>query len=165
MQRTDLNPIEDAAGYQALSDQFNHSQEAIAQIVGKSRSHVANSMRLLKLSEPVKAYVIAGKLSAGHARMLIGQPNAEQLANDIIDRGLNVRQVEDMARDGGKKPSKQSGQFAGKDANTRALEKRISDVLGLNVSVDHRGEGGGVLRIRYSNVEQLDDVLRRLERK
>lgn len=166
VQRTDLNPIEEAAGYQALSDQFNHSQEQIAQIVGKSRSHVANSMRLLKLSEPVKAYVIAGKLSAGHARMLIGQPNALEIAEEIVERGLNVRQVEKMARADGKKQAREiTRQFIGKDINTRVLEKRVSDVLGLEVSVDHRGSGGGILRIRYSTIEQLDDVLRRLERK
>jgi ParB family chromosome partitioning protein len=166
VQRADLNALEEAAGYQALIDTFNHSQDDIAQIVGKSRSHVANTLRLLKLSEPVKAYVASGKLSAGHARTLVGQPNAEALANEIVTRGLNVRQVEAIARKSGKKQAREvAGLFVGKDADTRALEKRLSNALGLVVSVDHRGQGGGVLRIRYSDLEQLDDVLRRLERK
>ena len=165
-QRADLNAVEEAMGYSALIEEFNHSQEDVAQIVGKSRSHVANTLRLLKLSEPVKAYIRAGKLTAGHARTLIGQPNAEELARDIVERGLNVRQVEAIARQSGKTQAKEAkGHFVGKDSDTRALEKRLSDVLGLIVSVDHRGQGGGVLRIRYKNLEQLDDVLRRLDRK
>jgi ParB family chromosome partitioning protein len=166
VQRADLNALEEAAGYQALIDTFNHSQDDIAQIVGKSRSHVANTLRLLKLSDAIKAHVASGKLTAGHARMLIGQPNAEALASDIISRGLNVRQVEAIARKDGKKQAKEvAGQFIGKDADTRALEKRVSDALGLEVSVDHRGQGGGVLRIRYSDLDQLDEIVRRLDRR
>src|ERR1700724_2450928 len=97
VQRADLNPLEEAMGYQALADEYTYSQDDIAKIVGKSRSHVANTLRLLKLPEAVKGYIHAGKLSAGHARMLIGQPNAEELAEEIIARGLNVRQAEAMA--------------------------------------------------------------------
>jgi ParB family chromosome partitioning protein len=147
-------------------DTFNHSQDDVAQIVGKSRSHVANTLRLLKLSEPVRAYVAAGKLSAGHARMLVGQPNADELANDIVNRGLNVRQVEAMARQSGKvqaKPAK-----AGKDADTRALEKQLSDALGYAVSIDQRGKGanlGGSVKISYRTLEQLDDIIRRLAKR
>jgi ParB family chromosome partitioning protein len=165
VQRTDLNPIEEAMGYQSLADEFDHSQEEIAKIVGKSRSHVANTMRLLKLSDNVKAYIHSGKLSAGHARMLVGQPNAEELAEEILNRGLNVRQVEALARKGGQeqatelKPKRRSE----KSADTVALEKRLSDVLGLQVSVDHR-DGSGVLHIHYRDLEQLDEVLRKLER-
>jgi ParB family chromosome partitioning protein len=164
VQRSDLNPIEEALGYQRLGDEFGHSNEEIGKIVGKSRSHVANTMRLLKLSDIVKAFIHSGKLSAGHARMLIGQPNAVELAEEIIARGLNVRQVEAMARQSGKdqanalKPKRRTG----KDADTAALEKRLSDVLGLQVSVDHR-DGWGILQIHYRNLEQLEDVLRRLE--
>jgi ParB family chromosome partitioning protein len=165
VQRVDLNAIEEAAGYQALMDQFHHSQEAIAKIVGKSRSHVANTLRLLKLSEPVQAHVRSGKLSAGHARMLIGQPNADELAEMIIDRGLNVRQVEALARKDGKAQARElkpPRATTTKDADTMALEKRVSDALGLQVTVDHRGEQG-VLQIHYRDLDQLDEVLRRLE--
>ncbi len=101
VQRADLNPIEEASGYLALMDDFNRTQDEVAQIVGKSRPHVANTIRLLKLSEPVKQLVRSGKISAGHARLLLGQPNAEQIAQEIIDKGLSVRQLEaDMRKDG-----------------------------------------------------------------
>jgi ParB family chromosome partitioning protein len=162
VQRADLNAMEEAAGYQALMDTFSHSQDDVAQIVGKSRSHVANTLRLLKLPEPVKAYVAAGKLSAGHARMLIGQPNPEAMANDIVNRGLNVRQVEAIARQGSKPQAKSAK--AAKDADTRALEKQMSDALGYAVSVDQRGKGGSV-KISYRTLEQLDDIIRRLARR
>jgi ParB family chromosome partitioning protein len=164
VQRSDLNPLEEAMGYQSLADEFDHSTEEIAKIVGKSRSHVANTMRLLKLSDTVKAFINSGKLTAGHARTLIGQPNADVLAEEIVNRGLNVRQVEAMARRSGKeqanalKPKRRTG----KDPDTAALEKRLSDVLGLQVSVDHRA-GWGILQIHYRNLDQLEDVLRRLE--
>jgi ParB family chromosome partitioning protein len=163
VQRTDLNPIEEAAGYQALADQFKYAQEDIARVVGKSRSHIANTLRLLKLSAPIQTLVNEGKLSAGHARMLIGQPNAEQLAQDIIARGLNVRQVEDLARENPQRIEKKSRPSQQKDANTIALEKRVSDVLGLTVSVDHRGEGGTV-HIKYRDLDQLDEIMKRLAR-
>ena len=165
VQRTDLNPIEEASGYLALMDDFNRTQDEVAQIVGKSRPHVANTLRLLKLSEPVKQLVRSGKISAGHARLLLGQPNAEQIAHDIIDKGLSVRQLEqDMREDGAARAvqSEAKGPIAGaKDADTRALERRLSNALGLEVSVDHRGEGG-TLRIKYRNLEQLDAVLKKL---
>ena len=166
VQRADLNPIEEASGYLALMDDFNRTQDEVAQIVGKSRPHVANTIRLLKLSEPVKQLVRSGKISAGHARLLLGQPNAERIAQEIIDKGLSVRQLEaDMrkedateARGAGRETK---GSDATKDPDTRALEKRLSDALGLEVGVDHRGEGG-TLRIKYRNLEQLDAVLRKL---
>ena len=166
VQRADLNPIEEASGYLALMDDFNRTQDEVAQIVGKSRPHVANTIRLLKLSEPVKQLVRSGKISAGHARLLLGQPNAEGIAQEIIDKGLSVRQLEaDMRKeDGAEAPGKgreTKGSDATKDPDTRALEKRLSDALGLEVGVDHRGEGG-TLRIKYRNLEQLDAVLRKL---
>jgi ParB family chromosome partitioning protein len=165
VQRADLNAIEEAMGYEALATEFKHSQEGIAQIVGKSRSHVANTLRLLKLPEPVKAYIRSGKLSAGHARMLVGQPNAQELADDIVARGLNVRQVEALARDEGKKPSKKA-KPAAKDADTRALEKRLTDALGLTVTIDHRmGDDAGTVHVKYRDYDQLDEIIRRLERK
>jgi ParB family transcriptional regulator, chromosome partitioning protein len=167
VQRADLNPIEEASGYLALMDDFNRTQDEVAQIVGKSRPHVANTVRLLKLSEPVKQLVRSGKISAGHARLLLGQPNAEQIAQEIIDKGLSVRQLEaDMRKDGaaqarGAAREARGQASAAKGADTRALEKRLSDALGLEVSVDHRGEGG-TLRIKYRDLDQLDAVLRKL---
>ena len=169
VQRADLNPIEEASGYVALMDDFNRTQDDVAQIVGKSRPHVANTVRLLKLAEPVKQLVRSGKISAGHARLLLGQPNAEAIAREIIDKGLSVRQVEtalrkdDAARAGDSHREKKGHGASAKDANTRALEKRLTDSLGLEVSVDHRGEGG-TLKIKYRNLEQLDAVLKKLSR-
>jgi len=168
VQRTDLNPIEEATGYLALMDDFNRTQEEVAQIVGKSRPHIANTIRLLKLSEPVKQLVRTGKISAGHARLLVGQPNAELIAHEIIDKGWSVRDLEaDMRKDVAGQLRDMRREAKGfvvnipKDADTRALERRLSDVLGLDVSVDHRGESG-TLRIKYRNLEQLDAGLKKL---
>jgi ParB family chromosome partitioning protein len=161
VQRADLNALEEAMGYERLSNDFGHSHEDIAKIVGKSRTHVTNTLRLLKLSDPIKGYINAGKLTAGHARMLIGQPNAEELAEDIVNRELNVRQVEAIARKDGKGQARAAKSKRHKDADTLALEKRISDALGLTVTVDHRGKGG-VLHIEYSDLDQLDVVLWKL---
>jgi ParB family chromosome partitioning protein len=168
VQRADLNALEEADGYRALMDEFHNSQEDIAKIIGKSRSHVANTLRLLKLPETVKAHIHSGKLSAGHARMLIGQPNAEELAEEIVARGLNVRQVEAMAREaapkGGKGKGRSAQARAEKSADLVALEKRLADSLGLIVTIED-GSRGGTLTIRYRNHDQLDEVLHRLERK
>ncbi len=167
VQRADLNPIEEASGYLALMDDFNRTQDEVAQIVGKSRPHVANTIRLLKLSEPLKQLVRSGKISAGHARLLLGQPNAEKIAREIIDKGMSVRQLEvEMKKDGASQTRdvrREAKGHAGdkKDADTRALEKRLSDALGLEVSVDHRDEGG-TLRIKYRSLDQLDAVLKKL---
>jgi ParB family transcriptional regulator, chromosome partitioning protein len=168
VQRADLNPIEEATGYLALMDDFNRTQEEVAQIVGKSRPHIANTIRLLKLSEPVKQLVRSGKISAGHARLLVGQPNAELIAHEAIDKGWSVRDLEaDMRKDVANQLRDMRREAKGfvtnipKDADTRALERRLSDALGLDVSVDHRGESG-TLRIKYRNLEQLDVVLRKL---
>jgi len=171
VQRADLNAIEEASGYVALMEQCNHTQEQVAQIVGKSRPHVANMVRLLKLPEPVKALVRAGKLSAGHARLLVGHVNAQILAEMAIDEGYSVRQLEEWVREEEGKPGDatfdamqkkiRAGVAAGKDADTRALERRLSDALGLEVKVDHRGDGG-TLHIKYKDLDQLDGVLRKL---
>ncbi len=173
VQRADLNPIEEAAGYVALMEQCNHTQEQVAQIVGKSRPYVANLVRLLKLPEPVKKMVRDGKLSAGHARLLIGHINAQILAEMAIDEGYSVRQLEEWVREDNAKPGdatmdqqlkKDRAKAAkAKDADTRALEKRLSDALGLAVSVDHKGESG-TLHIKYKDLDQLDAVLHKLER-
>jgi ParB family chromosome partitioning protein len=165
VQRTDLNPLEEANGYQALGEEFNYNQDEIAKIVGKSRPHVANTLRLLKLSDAVKAYVNSGQLTAGHARLLVGQPNAEEFAELIVKRGLNVRQVEEMARRDGRKQVRElrrTGRI-GPDPDAAALEKRLTDALGLTVRILHRVDGEGVLSIRYRSLEQLDDIARRLE--
>jgi ParB family chromosome partitioning protein len=164
VQRADLNPLEEAAGYQSLASEFGHNQDAVAKMVGKSRSHVANTLRLLKLPASVQGYIGEGKISAGHARMLVGQPDPERLAREIMERGLNVRQVEAMAQERAHASGKatKTHQRSVKDPDTAALEKRLSDALGLAVTIDHRGQGG-VLSIRYRAVEQLDEVIRRLE--
>ncbi len=170
VQRSDLNPLEEADGYRALMEEFGNSQDEIAKIIGKSRSYVANTLRLLKLSEPVKAYIHSGKLSAGHARMLVGQPDADRLAEEIVTRGLNVRQVEAMAREavrrsGRNQPNGRAArQRTAKNADMLALEKRLADTLGLAVSIDH-GARGGTLSIRYRSLDQLDEVVQRLEGK
>jgi ParB family chromosome partitioning protein len=168
VQRADLNPLEEAAGYVALMEQCNHTQDEVAQIVGKSRPHIANTIRLLKLPEPVKAMVRQGKLSAGHARLLVGHVNAQVLAEMAIGEDFSVRQLEEWVRTPEGQPGDSTfdaiqakSRKADKDADTRALEKRLSDALGLTVRVDHRGEGG-TLHIKYRDLEQLDAVLRKL---
>ena len=165
VQRSDLNPLEEATGYQSLASEYSHSQDDIAKIVGKSRSHIANTLRLLHLPEKVKAYINSGKLTAGHARMLVGQPNAEELADQIVNQGLNVRQVEAMARKSSQRKAKDGKRAGppGKDADTEALEMRLGNALGLAVAIDHRANGGGTLQVKYRTLEQLDDVIARLE--
>jgi ParB family transcriptional regulator, chromosome partitioning protein len=164
VQRADLNPIEEAMAYQRLADEFGYSQDEVARTVGKSRPHVANTLRLLKLDKPVQTLVMEGQLSAGHARVLIGLENQESLARQIIERGYNVRQIEGMAREhAGRQDRPARASRRSKDADTVAFEKRLSDALGLRVSLDSQGEGG-VLHIRYNKLEQLDDVVRKLER-
>jgi ParB family chromosome partitioning protein len=163
VQRTDLNPLEEGAGYQALASEYGHSHEDIAKIVGKSRSHVTNTLRLLKLPEPVKAYIHAGKITAGAARMLIGAADPEEMAREIVDRGLNVRQVEALAKDRAPGSGKAVKKRAVKNADTIALERRVSNTLGLTVTLDHRSKGG-VLHIHYRSLDQLEEVLRRLEK-
>ena len=173
VQRADLNPIEEAAGYLALIEQCNHTQDQVAQIVGKSRPYVANLLRLLKLSEPVKELIRKGQLSAGHARVLVGQPNALEIALEAIAKGMSVRQLEEWGREDGERQAREvlrEGKAgivraihreAAKDADTRALERRLTDALGLEVTIDHRGEKG-TLSVKYTDLDQLDDVVRKL---
>jgi len=166
VQREDLNAMEEAQGYHALANEFKRSQDEIAKIVGKSRSHVANMMRLTKLPAEVQAYIASGQLSAGHARALIGVPDPTASAKRIVEEGLNVRQAEALAHVEGvpvRKPQKARG-GAVKDPNTVALEKRVSDALGLAVNIDHR-DAGGTVHIRYHDLDQLDEVVRRLVKK
>lgn len=167
VQRADLNPLEEAAGYQSLADQFGYSQNDLARVIGKSRSHVANTMRLLRLPEPVKAYLADGRLSAGHARALLTQDDPEALARAIVEQGMNVRAIEALAQElnvakaeaAGKPPKKPK--HPALDADTAALQRRLSDELGLAVTLKHDGEAGEI-RIRYSSLDQLDEVCRRL---
>ena len=169
IQREDLNPIDEAKAYRRLADEFRLTQDAIAGAVGKDRATVANTLRLLKLSDTVKAHIRSGKLSAGHARMLIGAPDADALAEEIITRALNVRQVEAIAREraqtNGKKRANGRGSrtSSAKSADTLAFEKRISDATGLVVSIEHRDDHG-TLTIRYRSLDQLDDLVQRLVR-
>jgi ParB family chromosome partitioning protein len=166
VQRTDLNPLEEAQAYAVLVNRFGHTQDQIAQAVGKSRSHVANTMRLAQLPESVQALVMEGKLTAGHARALLTAENAEALAEQVVGQGLSVRETESLAR--GEKqsstPKKTSGPRAkAKDADTEALEADLEDALGLSVDIADRG-GVGEVRIRYASLEQLDEICRRLTR-
>jgi ParB family chromosome partitioning protein len=167
VQRENLNAIEEAQGYHALVNEFKRSQEEIAKVVGKSRSHVANMMRLTKLPAEVQAYISSGQLSAGHARALIGVPDPSAAAKRIVEEGLNVRQAEALAHDEGvpeRKPQKPRSAGGGgkvKDADTLALEKQVSDALGLKVSIDHR-ESGGSVTIRYRDLDQLDGIVQKL---
>jgi ParB family chromosome partitioning protein len=166
VQRENLNAIEEAQGYHALANEFKRSQEEIAKIVGKSRSHVANMMRLTKLPDEVQAHIVSGELSAGHARALLGVPDPVATAKLILAQGLNVRQVEALVHDiGGSEPKVRTGRpVLVKDADTLALEKRVGDILGLDVRVDHKGPDG-TMHIKYRDLEQLDEILRRLDRK
>jgi ParB family transcriptional regulator, chromosome partitioning protein len=165
VQRADLNPIEEAAGYERLIAEFTYSQTDLATIIGKSRSHVANTLRLLKLPASVRATLEKGELSAGHARALLSVKDPEAVARRIVEKGLNVRDVERLAReDSGEVddvPAPAVRKAREKDPDTRALEQALEDVLGLTVSIDHRGRGGD-LRIKYGTLDQLDVLCRRL---
>ena len=168
VQRADLNPLEEAAGYQSLADQFGYSQNDLARVIGKSRSHVANTMRLLRLPETVKEYLADGRLSAGHARALLTQDDPEALARAIVEQGMNVRAIEALAQElnvakaeAAGKPPRRPKTIPALDADTAALQRKLSDELGLQVTLKHDGEAGEI-RIRYSSLDQLDEVCRRL---
>ena len=160
VQRQDLNAIEEAEGYQRLMRDFSHTQEDLARVVGKSRSHVANTLRLLGLPDEVKALVSKHELSAGQARALLNAADAVKLAHQIVAQGLNVRQTEKLAQ-AGRETRSPASPIANKDADTMALERELSNVLGLKVTIDFHKDGGKVT-IAYSSLEQLDDVVQRL---
>src|SRR4051795_8025353 len=164
VQREDLNAMDEAQGYHALAGEFRRTQEEIAKIVGKSRSHIANMMRLTKLPDEVQAYILSGELSAGHARALLAVPDPVATAKLIVAQGLNVRQVESLVHDisGAAPRPRASRPVLVKDADTLALEKRVGDILGLDVKVDHKGPDG-TMHIKYRDLEQLDEILRRLD--
>lgn len=164
VQRADLNPVEEAMGYQLLIDEHDYTQADLAQVIGKSRSHVANTLRLLKLPTEVQGLINEGALTAGHARTLITMDNPRAVAERIVKEGLSVRQVEALsqAESKGLPAPKTERVPLEKDADTRALEKLLSDVTGMKVEINHRDRGGEV-RIRYSSLEQLDEICRRLQ--
>ena len=159
VQRQDLGPIEEAAGYRRLIDEFGHTQEALGQALGKSRSHVANMLRLLGLPEPVRLMVEDGRLSAGHARALLGARDPQALAQTVLERGLNVRQTEALVQADARGVSRPARLEA--DADTRALEHDMTTRLGLPVRIQRKGNGG-VVTIACSSIEQLDQILARL---
>jgi ParB family chromosome partitioning protein len=162
VQREDLNAIEEGEGYKLLMDGHGYAQEDLAKVIGKSRSHLANTLRLLKLPESVQDLIRTGQLSAGHARPLIGRADAEALAARVVNLGLSVRQVEALTQDRG--PAKPK-RVKSKDADTRAAETELHEALGLDVEI-RKGKGEkGELRIRYATLEQLEDVRHRLLRR
>ncbi|ESY93133.1 ParB/RepB/Spo0J family partition protein [Mesorhizobium sp. LNHC229A00] len=164
VQRADLNAVEEAQGYQQLIDDHGYTQADLGQVIGKSRSHVANTLRLLKLPDVIRDMLVDGALSAGHARTLVTAEDPAGLAKRIVEEGLSVRQAEALAQmpavasSNGTKPAAP----AEKDADTLALEKLLTDTTGMIVSIDHKGKGG-VLRVAYRSLEQLDELCRRLK--
>jgi ParB family chromosome partitioning protein len=163
IQRADLNPVEEAMGFQQLIDDHGYTQADLGEVIGKSRSHVANTLRLLKLPEDVRAMLVDGALSAGHARALVTADDPAALARRIVEGGLSVRQAEALAQEPARdETQKATAARPEKDSDTVALEKLLSDVTGLGVAISHKRKGGEV-RIAYRTLEQLDDLCRRLK--
>ena len=163
IQRADLNPIDEGAGYRQLMDRFGHTQEQLATALGKSRSHIANLMRLLTLPEDVQDYLIYGVLSIGHARTLVGNDDAVRLAREIVNQKLSVRQAEQLAKNGFKDKPKAAAKPTVKDPDTVQIEKELSATLRMKVTIDHKpDQEGGKLSISYRSLDQLDDLLRAL---
>jgi ParB family chromosome partitioning protein len=165
VQRADLNAVEEALGYQELVDRFSYTQDELSSVIGKSRSHVANMLRLLKLPEDIQAYVRNGDISAGHARCLVGVENAADFVKEIISKGLSVRDVEALVQTGLQGSAGKAKKGREKDADTKAFEKELTDSLGLKVQVKLGSGENGELRIRYTNFEQLDEIRNRLLKK
>jgi ParB family chromosome partitioning protein len=163
VQRADLNPIEEAQGYSRLMAEFSYTQENLSKIIGKSRSHIANMLRLSDLPETVKTLLVNRQITAGHGRALLSVSDPQAVARRVVAEGMSVRQVEEIAQNDQTMPAKlETKSFKPqKDPDTRALERALQDVLGLSVSIEHKGQGGE-LRIRYKTLEQLDGLCRRL---
>ena len=161
VQRVDLNPLEEAQGYEQLIEQFSYTQQDLAQVIGKSRSHVANTLRLLKLPREVRDMVTNGLLTAGHARTLITAEDPAAIAREIVERGLSVREAEALSQRGVARPAadKTPSTHVERDADLVALEKRLSDAIGLKVAVAAKKDGSGTVQIGYRTLEQLDTVL------
>ncbi len=163
IQRADLNAIEEAAGYRDLMNRFGHTQEKVSEALGKSRSHIANLLRLLNLPDEVQDFVRDGKLSAGHARTLVTADNPVELARQIIAKGLSVRAAEALAKAPKQAAAKPPRQKAEKDADTRALEGDLSAALGMKVQIDHAAGGeSGTITVRYSSLDDLDTLCGKL---
>ena len=165
VQRSDLNAIEEATGYNDLTERFGYTQEQLADVIGKSRSHIANTLRLLKLPPAVRSLVANGALTAGHARALVGRDDAEALAQRIVAQDLNVRAVEALVQNeakSGDSSTASSRRGPDKDADTRAFEKDLGDILGLKVEIRPGSGESGTLTIRYGNFDQLDYIRSRL---
>ena len=166
IQREDLNAIEEASGYRQLMDRFGHTQEKLAEALSKSRSHIANVLRLLNLPEEVQSYVREGRLTAGHARALITAADPSKLAREVLAKGYSVRQTENLARSAGlgdSRKSREGKEESSKDADTRALEADLSANLRMAVRINHEPGGEtGILTIRYNSLQQLDDLCRAL---
>ena len=161
IQRSDLNPLEEAGAYSQLLEQFSYTQQQLADSIGKSRSHISNTLRLLTLPGSVREQIESGKLTAGHARALIATESPAELAEQIIQLGLSVRETENLSRETSTaKPRKSKPE---KPTDTRALERTLADALGLRIEIDDRGAKGGRLSIVYKSLEQLEDVCRRLQ--
>jgi ParB family transcriptional regulator, chromosome partitioning protein len=159
IQRADLNPIEEAMGYRQLMDRFGHTQEKLSEALSKSRSYIANLLRLLSLPAEVQVWVREGKLTAGHARALITSDDPAALARQVIARGLSVRETEKLAKTvSGKTRTTPTDRRAGKDADTRVLEQDLSANLGMAVVIDHQGHDGGRISISYKTLDQLDEL-------
>ncbi len=161
VQRSNLNPIEEAAGYRQLIERFGHTQERLSEALGKSRSHIANLLRLLGLPQEIQDMVIVGKLTAGHARALITATDPLALAQQVVTRQLSVRETERLAKNAVPTP-RERPQPPTKDADTAALESDLAAATGLKVSIDHRTDGTGTLTVRYRSLEQLDDLCQRI---
>lgn len=161
VQRADLNPVEEANAYSELIERYGHNQAGLARAVGKSRPHIANTLRLLSLPEDVRALLSDGRLSAGHARALINAPDPSGLAQKVVAEGLTVRQTEDLARKVAA-PKTTIHRAPRKDADTAALENDLSAALNLKVAISHKGKKGGDLRIAYQSLEDLDSLCRLL---
>jgi ParB family chromosome partitioning protein len=161
LQRQDLSPLEEADGFRRLLEEFSHTQEELARVLGKSRSHVANMMRLLALPDPVKQMLEAGALSAGHARALLTAADPVALARQVVEQGLNVRQTEKLAQAAVGEKAGKSAAKPERDTDVVALERSLSNLIGLHVAIVTRAKGGE-LSIHYNNLEQLDDVISRL---
>lgn len=163
IQRADLNPVDEATGYRQLMDRFGHTQEQVATALSKSRSYIANHLRLLSLPDDVTAWLRDGSISAGHARALIGHPEASKLASQIIRQKLSVRDAEKLAKKAHGTTEKRTSRPATKDADTIQIERDLSATIGMPVSIQHQASGeGGKLTVSYKNLEQLDDLLRQL---
>ena len=158
VQRSDLSPIEEAAGYKKLMESYNHTQEQLSEVVGKSRSHIANIIRLLSLPQSIQDMISQGNISSGHARAIMNSAFPEQLAEKIINENLSVRATEALVKEKKEGPKK----VKLKDPDTIDLEKKLTDILGLDVTISHRGQQGGSLKVTYKSLDQLELVTKKL---